>query len=598
MKTAMEVAQLFWQHLVEDGGAKRRMQEVAEAANGDMAIPLPELNALDKAAVANYTHIGIQQMSQRLTSVQPVVRYPPLQATPLARKQAKMRGMTQRYWDLADRQVLLDAQLARYLFGYGTAPQRIDVNLGEHRPFTSITSPLTTYCPRPAQVNDIHPVYGIAAKRFDAATIHKRWGYMPEVSLMLKDRQPREERWVIEYADADETTLVLCGEAHKQNSAFETPQAHGEAVMLSQVPNRAGVSPWVVPGLIHLDRPQGHFDQIMGAYMAEGLLNALSLQQAARSVFPETWVVARPNEMPNIVTPADPIRGVVGQISGASLETITPVPQYSTNMQQDRLAETQRQNAGLPSDFSGMAGQGIRTGRRAAQLIESAVDPTLGEAQTSVAIAKELICELRAKYDKAYFKQSKTYFLDVGDRQAKVTYTPENLWVDGARGSVKYPVTGSDVNSLTILTGQMVGTGLISTGTARKMHPFVPDADYEHDMITREKLESVFLDSLAAKVQDPADPFQAKHWARLNRMITDQDIPLLEAYEQLEAEVQAEQAEQVQPGTPEAMPGLDGPGAIPPAIAGPQPAQQNLASLMGALRMPERQVQLSSGGRA
>ena len=598
MKSAQEVAELFWGYVRNDRYTKARMQQVAEVANGDLAIPLPELSAIEKSSVANYTHIGIQQMAQRLTSVQPVWKYPPLQATPLARKQAKMRGLVQRYWDLEDRQALLDAQLARYMFGYGTAPQRVDVCLTSERPKTMIASPLTVYCPRPSQVNDIHPEHGIAAKRMDVAKIKKRWPDNTEVLLALRDCQPSEERWIVEYADAEEVQLVLCGEAYKYGAPYGEPQIQGQAVRLAWAPNRAEVSPWAVPGLIHLDKPQGHFDQIMGAYQAEGLLNALSLQQAARSVFPETWVVARPGEMPNIVTPADPIRGVVGQISGATLETITPVPQYSTNMEQDRLSETQRQNAGLPQDFSGMAGSGIRTGRRAAQLIESAVDPTLGEAQTSVAIAKELVADIRAKFDKAYFKKSKSFYIDVGDRQARVSYTPEKLWVEGCSPSIRYPVTGSDVNSLTILTGQMVGTGLISVDTARHQHPLVRDADYESDKIQREKLESVFLESLAAKVQDPQDPFQAKHWAKLLRLITDQDIPLLEAYEQLEREVQEEQAQQVQPGTPEAMPGLDGPGAVPPQIAEPNPNQRNLASLMSSLRMPERTVQLSSGGRA
>ncbi len=597
MKTAQQIAEMFWLYRTEDHDLKLRMRQIAEIADGDVAIPLPELNAVDRPAVANLTHVGIQHMSQRMSSVQPGVEFTPRKLTKAERDAAEMRTKVVHHWWQADRMPLLDAQAGRYLFAYGTAPGRIDVHLQEERPFLSLPSPLGVYVPRPSQVNDLVPAHGIAARQMDAASILKRWPNNTEVARVLRDSRPGKKRWVLEYADAAEIHLVMCGESNEAKDSQYSIDLAGKPTTLGWAPNRAGVSPWIVPGLVHLNKPQGHFDQLVGAYQAQGLLTALELQQAARSVFQETWVVSRPGENAEVITPADPIRGVVGEIRGGDIQTISPDAQFHTHQAQDRLAESQRVTASIPSDFGGQAASNVRTGRRASQLMDAAVDPSLGEAQTTYAIAKELQIETMAAFDKAYFKKSKSFVLKWKGRQSEQEYVPAKLW-ETAKCLVSYPVAGTDVNSLAILIGQELGMGLRSKASARRLMPTIDDAEGESDMIVAEKLESVFLESLAGMVADPQSPLQPRQLARLIKMVRDEDVDLIDAFLKVQEEAQAEQAETVEPGTPEAMPGLDGAGAIPPAIAGPAPGQQNLASLMGALRLPERQVTTSSGSRA
>jgi hypothetical protein len=289
---------------------------------------------------------------------------------------------------------------------------------------------------------------------------------------------------------------------------------------------------------------------------------------------------------------------VVGEISGGDIRTITPDQHFQTHQAQDRLAEAQRVTASIPSDFSGQASSNVRTGRRASQLVDAAVDPSLGEAQTAYALAQEEIISIQAQYDRAYFKRSKTFRLKWRGRYSENTYEAGKLWEGDTECKVAYPIAGSDINSTAILAGQLLGLGIISKERARKLMPMIDDGEGEKDTIHAEQLEAVFLESLAGMVADPNSPLQGRQLAKLIKLVRDKDVDPIDAFLQIQEEAQEEQASEVQPGTPEAMPGMDGAGAIPPGVAGPEQGSQNLASLMGALRLPERTMPTSSGGRA
>ncbi len=593
---AEEIARIFWDYRSESNDEKRRMQQIAMIADGDVVIPLPELGAIDKPAVANLTHVGIQGLSQRFASVQPDVDFLPYKTTAAERTDAELRTRVVNHWWAEDKAPLLDAQSGRFMFGYGSSPRRVDWHLEAGRPFISLPSPLATYAPRPKQVNDLVPAHGISARLMSVESVKERWGDRPDVMLHTKDATYGKEYWVLEYADAEEIHLVLCGEAPFE-AQYQVEAVVGAALSLEHVPNLAGVSPWVVPGLIHLNRPQGHFDQLVGMYQANGLLTALELQQAARSVFQETWVVARPGEIPNVVTNADPITGQVGVLEGGDIRTIAPDAQFHTHMTQDRLTEAQRTTASIPADFSGQAASNVRTGRRAPQLQQAAIDPTLSEAQTTFALAKQEEVRIAAEFDKVYGGKSKTFVMNWRGRYSEDTYEPAKLWEKGAKCLVSYPIHGVDANGLMVLIGQAQGLGHLSRRKGMKLSPLVDDVEGELDLITSEQLQDAFLQSIATQVADPASPMQPRHWAQLIKMTRDKGLDLVDAYVKLQEQVQKEQSEAVPAGGPEAMPGLDGAGALPPPVSGPAEGTQNLASLMGALRMPNMQVTTPGGSR-
>ena len=460
MRDADEIAGLFWEYRQESGDAKKRMSQIANIADGDVVIPLPELGAIDRPAVANLTHIGIQGLAQRFSTVQPDVEFKPRRLTKPAIATAELKTRWVNWWWSEDKMPLLDAQAGRYMFGYGSSPRRVDWSIKNDRPFLSVPSPLHVYAPRPTQANDICPPHAIAAREMSVPEVRKRWSDREGVARFLADASDAANYWVLEYADDVEIHLVLCGEAHSSNPMYA--DTGGRALSLEWVPNLAGRSPWVVPGLIHLNRPQGHFDQLVGMYQAAGLLTALELQQAARSVFQETWIVARPGEIPNVIENADPMVGTVGMLEGGDIRTIAPDPQFGTHMAQDRLMESQRATASIPADFGGQAASNVRTGRRAAQLIDSAIDPALAEAQTAHSLAKEEEISIAADFDKAYSAgRSKVFVTQWRGKYSEDTYTPEKLWGDenDSKCLVNYPIHGADANGSHRLDWSDAGNG-------------------------------------------------------------------------------------------------------------------------------------------
>ena len=97
----------------------------------------------------------------------------------------------------------------------------------------------------------------------------------------------------------------------------------------------------------------------------------------------------------------------------------------------------------------------------------------------------------------------------------------------------------------------------------------------------------------------PDSPLQPRHVALLIKKVRDEDVDLIDAYLEVQAMAQEEQAQPpMDPAAPEAMPGLDGAGAIPPSVQPAAEGTANLANLMGRLRMPEAQMRTSAGGRA
>lgn len=598
-----EIVEL-WNRLRSEGAwQKERMRQVATVVDGDLVIPLPELGVVEAPAVANQAHRGLQAMSQALSSVQPKTKFGPLRSSAKAADEAQLRMRVADYWDQKDRMALLDAQRGRYLFGYGTTPSRVDVNFAERRPILTLPSPLMSYAPAPSQANDITPPFGIAAMQMSSAAVLKRYGGNALVLWQLRNHLPDEQVWVLEYADDVEVHLVLAGKVTVldggRGAIWERNTDPENGVTLHRYENRAMICPWVVPGLVHLNKLQGHFDQIIGMYQAQALLTGIELQHAARSVFQETWLVGRPGEVPQVVVPADPIAGDIGEIRGADLRTVAPDPQFHTHMVQDRLQEAASMTAGLPSDVMGQSSSNVRTGRRAAQLIAASVDPNLQEAQTIMAEAKQEEKRRQIAFDKAFCNETKTIYVTWRGKQTESTYTPEDLWTTD-ESLVSYPVAGTDTNSLAILVGQVLGMGLGSKAWARELLPWFDDPEEMEAQVVAEQLEQVFVEKLAEMVGSPESPLQPRHIARLIMLISERGLTPMAAFAQVEEEAREEQSTEVDPVTEPmaAVPGLDGPGAIPPPVAAPQQGTQNLAALMGRLRMPEMAVNTTAGGRA
>ena len=71
MRTVEEIVELYNQRRIAAGPVHNQMRRVRELANGDVIVPLNELDKNAKASVANLLVQGLDQMSMRISSTMP-----------------------------------------------------------------------------------------------------------------------------------------------------------------------------------------------------------------------------------------------------------------------------------------------------------------------------------------------------------------------------------------------------------------------------------------------------------------------------------------------------------------------------------------------
>jgi hypothetical protein len=76
VRSPEDVYQLYLDRRRSRGPAIARMQEIRDAYNGDLAIPMAELHSYERAAVPNLVAQGIDQTATRIASTIPNIHYP------------------------------------------------------------------------------------------------------------------------------------------------------------------------------------------------------------------------------------------------------------------------------------------------------------------------------------------------------------------------------------------------------------------------------------------------------------------------------------------------------------------------------------------
>ena len=77
MKTVEEIIAIYTARSQAAGGAKSKMRNLRDYYNGDVIVPLPELDSDEKSAVANLLAQGLDQTAMRIASTTPDVFCPP-----------------------------------------------------------------------------------------------------------------------------------------------------------------------------------------------------------------------------------------------------------------------------------------------------------------------------------------------------------------------------------------------------------------------------------------------------------------------------------------------------------------------------------------
>src|SRR5579872_1861847 len=402
------IVSLYNQLRQERGMEIQRMHELQRAYNGDIVVPLPELDDAEKPAVANLVAQGIDQLAARISSRLPDVAFVPISRQDReVKRAADARKVILGWWDM-NRLEKRFYRRGRFHVGYGSSPVMVKP-VASHRsnrkiPHWPLLNPLATYPVHSGDPDDIHPSCSILLRQQSLAWLQKN--YPAQAATLYKGREPRPQTLfdLLEYNNCDETVLVVCGRPRDPNDYADFERGVSTVELLERDENRAGMPLLVCPGRITLDRLQGHFDGVLGMFKVQARMNAYEQIAVFRSIFPELWVVSHPNAPTEarIIQVADGKQGIIGEIANGTIQPIQPQPSVQVPTTIDRLERSIRVQAGIPADWGGESGSNIRTARRGEQVMGSAIDPIIGEAQTIFSESFEKEDEIAIAIAKAY----------------------------------------------------------------------------------------------------------------------------------------------------------------------------------------------------
>jgi len=625
MRSAEEIVSLHVSRVQSRGGYLGRMKEISRHYNNEVTVPLPELDANEKPAVANLLAQGIDQFSLRVASVMPDIDFPALRGNiGSSVESARKRRLASLGWyDMNDMQIKMRRR-ARYQVAYASSPVSIhpvSLNPNDKReiPFWRVRNPLSTF---PSDVIDPDNMEPADCIFEDARPLRWIKQNYPQAANVLHTGKSTDDTLfsILEYCDADETVLVAVGARKEAKNQYSGEVQGGVSQMvLDRVPNRAGICPVVIPSRIALDTVASKFEAMMGMFHRQAKLDALNTIAVMRGVFPDEWLVPHPNSQglqPKIVQNADGKSGVRGIIQNGTITQMNPQPGQHSEQTLDRLERSARLSAGIPAEWGGESGSNIRTARRGESVMSNAVDPDIQETQEILAASQEAEIRRAIAIQKAYYGAKPTLFLLGMD--GKVTgppdYTPNDTF-ETDLVKVRYPLPGSDANQMAVMIGQKVGIGVMSTETAMEMDPLVRDPEMEMARIQADGLRKALLSGLEQQaVGGQLDPHTI---ARIIQKVGDGRTTIEDAVEAVHKEMQKEQAdkqnEQQQPpaggpdvsgmsqgmpgmseASPEGQPGMAMPGSAggppvapeqqgQPTVAAPSPGLDHLSQLLGAL---------------
>ena len=588
MKTVDEILALYTVRSRANDGAKQKMRTLRDYYNGDVIVPLPELNSDEQSAVANLLSQGLDQTAMRIASTAPDIYCPPTDPSKKkSRDNASIRRRALFGWWEHSRMDLQLAKRARQLIGYATTCTQLRFNMETGAPEWHLRDPLTAYPATMMGVDDMRPRDVIFAYERPLGWLRQMY---PEAARKFSgDGLASDDQGIelLEYVDEEETVLI--GSRSPLNSGMYSPIPQKESksvvVELERTPNPLGQTPVVCAQRISLDNAQGQFDGIIGMYQMQARLMALEVIAVQKGVFPDTWLVGRQGETPQIVNPADGLTGEVGVVRGGDLRDIQTQPGYMTHPEIDRLARAQRLTAGIPAEFGGEAPSNIRTGRRGDAVLSAVVDFAVQEAQRIMARSLQEENKLAIDISKAYAgSKAKTFYVSTKNAKGRVDYRPRENF-DSTDNVVSYSHPGADINNLVIGGGQRVGMGTMSKKSFMAIDPLVDDPEFEHDTVIGEQLEQALLASVQQQASQGAIP--PADLARIMELVMNDKLELAGAVEKVQREAQERQAELVEAMAPEAQPGLamPGMGAESPVMGEPEPqaGPPGLEELIGAL---------------
>ena len=590
---AAQIISMFQERRKNRAGIFNRMDEVRRHYNGDVMVPLPELDEMEKPAIPNLIAQGIDQFAMRVASTMPDIAYPALRpGIQTSENKARDRRLANIGWWDMNKMGTKVRRRARHLTAYGMSavslsPVSLDPSDKRQIPHWRVRNPLATYPSPMVDPDSMEPTDCIFSDQRPLGWL--KANYPKQMSVLYKGKSSDTDLFtVLEYLDDVETVIIVVGASRAQNEYINPGSGVAHHQVLDRVVNRSAVCPVVIAGRITLDRLQGQFDQMLGMYQREAKLDALNTIAVFRNVFPDEWIVSPANSptSPRIVQEADGKQGIRGIIDKGQVQIVHVNPGAESQTAMDRLERAQRLTAGMPAELGGESGSNIRTARRGASVLSSAIDMPLQEYQEILGNSMELENQRAVKIMKSYYGSKPSMFFFGSDGKIeRPDYTPNETF-ETDMSYVKYSMAGSDANGMVVQVGQMVGLGAMSKQTAMEMLPQIEDPIRERDQVELEGLRQALLAGL--EQQASAGSLDPSVIARIAKAKAERHVTLEDAVDKIHKEMQEEQSQkantmaQQQPqATPEMQPGM---GASPDnPIQGPTAGPQGKPSLQDLL---------------
>jgi hypothetical protein len=583
MKSVEEIVALYKERLDAQGPILNQMREVRQLANGDVIVPLNELDRNTRSSVANLLVQGLDQMSMRVSSTMPSPYFPALregQDRSMRLARDRKRAMLA-IWD-DNRMNMKMRRRARHLLAYSNSPVFIKPNFDKRIPEWQLRNPLDTF---PAPSVDIdNPVPDNCIFTYGRTYRWLTQNYGDAINGILRVGNPSWDTMfkILEYVCDNEVVTVVLGAEKTIDPMTGAYSMGAPAVELERVINKTGMPLVVVPQRITLDKPHGQFDGLLGMYYTRARLQALTEIAIERGIFPDEYLVARQGDNPEIIQIADGKTGQLGVVKGGDIQQLQTNPGYKTDVALDRLERQERLEGAIPAEFGGESGTNIRTGRRGDSVLAATVDFRVQEAQDIFASSMVQEDKIAIAIEKTYWGNSSKSFFIPGMGGGVKDYTPNKMWETDFH-YVSYSAAGSDVNNLIVGLGQRLGTGLMSKESAREADPLISDPELERDRIVAEGIEAALLSSIQTQAADPNGPYQPDDLAYVAEQVQSNKMSLPEAIMAAQKRAQERQAAMVPQGAPETMPGLSAPGmGMEQPVAGPS-GPPSLESLLGQL---------------
>lgn len=582
MLSTEQIVELYHQRRLAAGPVHEQMRRVRDLANGDVVVPLNELDKSAKTNVANLLVQGLDQMSMRIASTMPSPYFPP---TKEGSERSKSYARTRRkamlaMWDENKMKMKLRRR-ARHLLAYATSAVVLRPDFRTLTPKWVVRNPLDTFAAPVEDPDHMVPDNCIFTFKTTANYLLRNYGDLVANQLRFGQVNNDSRYTMLEYSDAESIQLVVLGA--EDNPELSTAERAGlEAIMLEAIPNRTGRPLAVVANRINLDKPRGQFDGVLGMYYTRARLQALTEIAIERGIFPEEYLVARTGENPEILQIADGKSGVLGVVKGGDIQQLQLNPGYKTDTALDRLERQERLEGAIPAEFGGESATNIRTGRRGENVLSATVDYRVQESQALFESSLLEEDKIAIALEQAYWGDTpKTFFIPSRSGAGQEGYVPNKIWETDFH-HVTYSAAGSDVNSLIIGLGQRLGVGMMSKESARESDPLIADPELEHDRIISEGVEAALLSSIQQQAVNPQGPYQPEDLAFLVQLVTENDMSLYEAVALTDQRARERQAAMMEAGSPGTMPGLAMPGMGAEAGVGGG-GEPSLEALLGQL---------------